>query len=141
MTQSRPVTPSEPESASELLRTRYGPARRTSPLLIIAVAMVAVLFVGWVIWAGLQQADQDVRWRTVGYSHSTNSSVTVEFDVFKPAGTTVTCVVRALDLQSSEVGRAEVPVTASGADTSVVYTLAVTERPNTAEVFSCQVDE
>jgi SAM-dependent methyltransferase len=75
------------------------------------------------------------------FPHSTDSSITVEFDVFKPAGSTVTCLVRALDLQSSEVGRAEVPVTSTQPDANVVYRLAVTERPNTAEVASCRLDQ
>lgn len=141
MTQSRPATAGEPLGAEELLAQRYGPARRTSPVLIFAVFVSAILFVGWVVWAGFHQADQDVRWRTVGYSNSTDSSITVEFDVFKPAGSTVTCLVRALDLQSSEVGRAEVPVTSTQPDANVVYRLAVTERPNTAEVASCRLDQ
>jgi len=109
-------------------------------VLILAVAVTGALFVSWVVWAAVQQAQQDVRWRTVGYSDSTDSEVTVEFDVFKPAGSTVTCLVRALDVHSSEVGRAEVPVTSTQSDANIVYRLAVTERPNTAEVVSCRVD-
>jgi hypothetical protein len=123
-----------------MLRTRYGSNRGRQKYLIIAIVSVGVLFVGWVIWAGVQQADQAVRWSTVGYSNSSATSVTVEFDVFKPSGSTVICLVRALDLQGSEVGRAEVPVTSAGSDTNVVYALPVTARPNTAEVVRCRLD-
>jgi len=123
-----------------MLLARYGPARRRPKLVIITTATLGALFLGWVIWAGLEQADQDIRWSTVGYSNSSDTSVTIEFDVFKPPGSTVICLVRALDLQSAEVGRADVPVISSGADANVVYTLLVTARPNTAEVTRCRLD-
>ena len=108
---------------------------------IVTLGILGALFVGWVVWAGVQQADQDVRWSTVGYSDSSSTSVTIEFDVFKPSGSSVTCLVRALDMQSSEVGRAQVPVASAESDVNVTYALAVTAQPNTAEVVSCQLDQ
>jgi hypothetical protein len=99
-----------------------------------------VLFVGWVIWAGWGQADQQVRWRTVGYVDNAGNSVTVEFEVFKPQDEDVVCIVRALDLNSKEVGRAEVLVSTPQSDVNITYDLQVTERPNTAEVFDCRLD-
>jgi hypothetical protein len=107
--------------------------------LLVAVAVLVVAFLGWVVWAALQQAGQDVRWRTVGYSDVSDTAVTVEFDVFKTAGTEVTCLVRALDFDGNEVGRADVAVAAGPSDAHVVYALPVTARPNTAEVVSCSV--
>jgi hypothetical protein len=104
----------------------------------MAVALLAVPFVAWVVWAGLLQGDQDVRWNTTGFRDVTDTSVLVDFDVFLPAGTTVTCTVRALDQRGIEVGRAEVPVRSSTGDTGVVYPLAVTARPSSAFVESCR---
>ena len=105
-----------------------------------AIALTAVLFVGWVIWAAWGQADQEVRWRTVGYTVNGNQSVTVEFEVFKPQDEDVVCLVRALDLKSNEVGRADVLVSTPQSDVNITYDLQVTERPNTAEVLDCRLD-
>jgi len=141
MTQSQPAEPTLSADQQALVRARYGAAQQRPWLSIVALAILGALFLGWVVWAGVQQADQDVRWRTVGYFTSSDTSVTIEFDVFKPAESTVICLVRALTIDSAEVGRAEVPVTSPQADANVTYTLSVTERPNTAEVESCRLDE
>jgi hypothetical protein len=128
-----------PEQQALLMR-RYGSRRTRSWPLVAAVAVTAVLFVGWVIWAGWGQADQQVRWRTVGYVDTAANSVTVEFEVFKPQDEDVVCIVRALDTNSKEVGRAEVLVSTPQSDVNITYDLQVTERPNTAEVFDCRLD-
>ena len=124
----------------ELMASRYGiPDHRSRPLLI-TIALLAVLFVGWVVWAATEQANQDVRWVTVGYSDVSDSSITINFDVFKPAGTNVVCTVRALDTFSVEVGRADVPIAAQESDAHVTYTLKVTSRPTSVDVTNCQLD-
>lgn len=102
------------------------------------VAFVVLPFLGWVVWAGLLQADQDVSWSTTGFGDVTETSVTVEFDVYLPSGSEVTCTVRALDSRAVEVGRAQVPVTSNSANTHVVYALPVTARPSSAFVDSCR---
>jgi hypothetical protein len=130
---SAPLT----DAQRTLLAERYGPARRTPVALLVVVGLLGAAFLGWVVWAALQQADQEVRWRTTGYSDVTDTSVTVEFDVFKAAGDTVVCTVHALDDRSAVVGRAEVPVAGDRADVHVVYALPVTNRPTTAEVTRC----
>lgn len=119
------------------LEERYGAGR--SPLALgIVVALVALPFLGWVVWAGLLQAEQDLRWSTTGFRDATDTSVVIEFDVFLPAGSEVTCTVRALDRRGVEVGRAEVPVTSDSSDTRVVYALQVTARPSSALVETCR---
>jgi len=114
----------------------------TSSLVAIA-ALVVVPFLGWVVWAGLQQADQDVRWETVGFDNgpadAANSSVQINFDVFYPAGSSLECTVRALDADGIEVGRADVPIEAEGTSASVDYSLAVTARPSSAFVQTCRL--
>jgi hypothetical protein len=104
----------------------------------LVVALVVLPFLGWVVWAGLLQADQELRWSTTSFGDITETSVTVEFDVFLPAGSEATCTVRALDSRAVEVGRAEVPVTSDTADTHVVYALPVTARPSSAFVEGCR---
>ncbi len=126
-----------PDVDLDHLQQRYGTGR--SPLAIgLVVGLVVLPFLGWVVWAGLLQADQDLTWSTTGFADESDSSVVVEFDVFLPAGSAVTCTVRALDRRGVEVGRAEVPVTSDSSDTHVVYALPVTARPSSAFVDSCR---
>lgn len=122
------------------LSSRYGTDRRRWGAVLVAV-MVLVPFVSWVIWAAYEQADQDLRWETVGFSDITDQTVTVRFTVYLPAGSTAECVVRAMDIDGVEVGRALVPIEADGGTASVVYALPVTERPSTAFVQTCQLEE
>ncbi len=119
------------------LQRRYG-TRQARWGVWLALAIVALPFVGWVVWAGLVQGDQEIRWSTTGFRDTTNTTVVVDFDVFLAAGSEATCTVRALDSRGLEVGRAEVPVRADGSSVSVVYALAVTARPSSAFVDSCR---
>ncbi len=104
----------------------------------LVVALVVLPFLGWVVWAGLLQADRDLSWNTTGFGDVSETSVVVEFDVFLPAGSGATCTVRALDRRGVEVGRAQVPVTSDTPDTHVVYALPVTARPSSAFVDDCR---
>lgn len=113
--------------------------------MIVVAALVVVPFLGWVVWAGLQQADQEVRWETVSFDSgpegSAPSSVQINFDVFFPAGTSLECTVRALDADGVEVGRADVPVNAAGTSATVDYALQVTARPSSAFVQTCRLTD
>lgn len=140
MSTPQPPAALTPEQRARL-QERYGSAHRSPVGLLLAVAVLVLAFLGWVVWAAFQAAHADVRWRTVGYTDVTDTSVTVSFDVFKDAGTPVTCLVRALDEASNEVGRAEVPIDAARSDAHVVYALPVTHRPTAAEVTSCAVTD
>ena len=124
----------------EHLHARYG-AGQSRWGVAAAITLVALPFVAWVVWAGVLQGDQEVRWNTTGFREAGPTSVLVDFDVFLPAGTTVTCTVRALDRRGIEVGRAEVPVRSATSDVSVVYPLAVTALPSSAFVESCRPAE
>jgi hypothetical protein len=68
--------------------------------------------------------------------------VVITFEVTRPAGRAVSCVVRARSRDGAEVGRAVVPVPASGGNGSVVVThaLPTRARPVTGEVEGCGVD-
>lgn len=132
------LAPLDPDADVAHLHARYGSSR---PPLVLAVgaALVVASFLGWVVWAGLGQADRELRWSTTGFDNSSSTSVIVEFDVFLPAGADVVCVVRALDDNGVEVGRADVPVVADGTDVHVVYALPVTARPSSALADSCRL--
>lgn len=124
----------------EALRRRYGTDRSRAGVLVV-IALVAIPFLGWVVWAGLQQAHQEIRWQTVGFSDATDESVSINFEVVMSPGSSAECTVRALDVQGVEVGRAQVPVTGQDDTTRVDYDLAVTARPSSAFVDSCRLAE
>ena len=107
----------------------------------IVAALVIVPFLGWVIWAAFEHANQELRWETIGFSDVTDQSVTVNFDVSFPAGSSAECTVRAMDVHGVEVGRAQVPVQSDGTSATVVYALSVTARPSSAFVESCRLTE
>ena len=122
------------------LSARYGTDRRPWGVAIVAT-LVIVPFLGWVIWAAFEHANQELRWETIGFSDVTDQSVTVNFDVSFPAGASAECTVRAMDVHGVEVGRAQVPVQSDGTSATVVYALPVTARPSSAFVESCRLTE
>jgi len=130
-----------PDADIARLRARYGTDSSRLGLALVA-SLVIVPFLCWVVWAGVQRADQDLRWESVSFDNSSSTSVTITYDVFFPADAdTVTCTLRALDADGVEVGRAQVPVEAGGASTGVVYALPVTARPSSAFVETCRLTD
>ena len=92
------------------LADRYGaaasPRRRRTRLAAGAVA--ALLALGWVVWAGLGQADADVRASDVGFRIVSDQRVDVTYDVGKDPGRTAVCTLQALDRGKGTVGVAQV---------------------------------
>jgi hypothetical protein len=72
--------------------------------------VLATAGLAWVVWAGLGQAEADVRWTDLGYQVIDNSRVSVTYDVGKDPGATAVCSLRALDRQKSAVGIAQVTI-------------------------------
>lgn len=129
-----------PGSDAAALSSRYGTDRPRYGAWLVALA-VLVPFIAWAVWAAVEHADQDLRWETSGFSDITDKSITVQFTVYLPPGSSAECVVRAMDIDGVEVGRATVPIDSEGGSTSVVYALPVTAQPSTAFVETCQLEE
>jgi Domain of unknown function (DUF4307) len=105
-------------------------------LVIIAAAALGVR---------LYQAYGDPMYRpqVIRYSDITDSQVVVEFRVTVPPGGSAVCVVRARSRDGTEVGRAEVRLTAPrGAERAQTsYRLSTSARPVTGEVPRCRALE
>jgi hypothetical protein len=108
-------------------------------------AVTAILTIG-VVAAGLVAAwrlsdlygQTEVSERLLGFDDSVPGQVTVEFEVYKPAGEGATCAVRSRDLAGAEIGYAEVEIPADDAThVEMAYPLAVEGVPNTGEVLRC----
>lgn len=65
------------------------------------------------------------------------AEVKVTFDVNRPDGEPVQCLVRARDRQGAEIGRALIRVPAGRRHVVVTHTLPTKGRPNTGEVLGC----
>lgn len=93
---------------------RYGD--RSAPLprrTVVAVAsLVAVVSVAWIGWAALGRPDARIKGTTVGYRVLDATTVEVTYDVSRPPGTEVDCVLRALDRAKATVGTVTVRVPA-----------------------------
>jgi len=92
------------------------------------------------IWWGLASTVGQVTWTDLGYQHATDRSITVMYDVHRPVGHDVSCVVQALDNRHGPVGAVTVRIPA-GEQASVhqVTTVQTTTRAVTGVVQGCSV--
>lgn len=103
------------------------------------VGTVGVLLgVAAVVWYGLATTVGSVRPEVTAYRVESDTSIVVEYDLHRPAGTAVTCRVAALDSTRGRVGTVEDAVPAEG-PTSVhrVVRLRTSVRAVTGVVDSC----
>ncbi len=123
---------------------RYGEDRpqwhRT--LARVLTAALALVALGWVVWAGLGLAQRDVRWQDVGFDvqDATTVDVTFEVTVYADEGAArVTCTIEALSSRYVVVGRVDVPVEGTGGGTVRRTASVLTqEQATTAGVKECR---
>jgi hypothetical protein len=113
------------------------PAPGTEKWWLIGVLGCAV-GVAAAVWFGLSMSLGKVTWTDTGYRVVDDRTVEVDFDVHRPAGQAVSCVVRALDQGYGTVGTVEVAIPASP-ERSVhrQVTVRTTTRAVTGVVKSC----
>ena len=99
-----------------------------------------VLGCAMAVWFGLASTVGHPSWTVRGYHVIDDQSVDVTYLVSRPAGSDVTCVIRAMDRSFGTVGLVEVHVPASNAS-SVQRTTRVrtTARAVTGVVKSCTI--
>jgi hypothetical protein len=109
------------------------------PLVVAAVALLAVAFGAWLVWAGLYHSTPEVSARVTGFRVADDNQVRVTVQIERAAGQAVTCLVRAQAADHAIVGEREV-VLPAGEETSLQRTVVVrTERPATTGVLAgCQ---
>ena len=87
------------------------PAPGTAKWWVVGIVGVAV-GVALAVWLGLSYSVGQVTWTDTGYRVVDDRSVKVDFDVHRPEGQAVTCVVQALDQAFGTVGTVEVRIPA-----------------------------
>jgi hypothetical protein len=90
------------------------------------------------IWFGLSATLGQPSWQTLGYKVVSDQQVRVDFEVYRPGGTALTCTVEALARDFSPVGTSSVRVPASADETTrMSATLRTTSRAVTGQVKTC----
>ena len=90
------------------------------------------------IWFGLSATLGQPSWQTLGYKVVSDQQVRVDFEVYRPGGTALTCTVEALARDFSPVGTSRVQVPASAEETTrLSATLRTTSRAVTGQVRTC----
>ncbi len=121
------------------------PSRKTLPrpapgqLKWWVIGAVGILAgVGLAIWFGLSATLGQPSWQTLGYKVVSDQQVRVDFEVYRPGGTALTCAVEALARDFSPVGTSSVTVPASADETTrMSATLRTTSRAVTGQVKTC----
>jgi hypothetical protein len=121
------------------------PSRKTLPrpapgqLKWWVVGAVGILAgVALAIWFGLAATLGQPSWQTLGYKVVSDQQVRVDFEVYRPGGTALTCTVEALARDFSPVGTSNVRVPASADETTnESVTLRTTSRAVTGQVRTC----
>jgi len=123
------------------LDERYGrtPRARRRARIVgwIAGSAVALVFLAWVVWAGLDGTAPDLETRDTGYQ-LTDDTATARFEVTVAPGTAVRCAVEALSEDFEIVGWKVVDIPASDERTrSFVETVRTTMPPTTGLISRC----
>jgi len=122
------MTVTEPRSLDERYGRTPSKRRRDRTLFIVAGAVFAAVLVGWVVWAGLDQANGSLDTVDVGHKIVDSRTVRVSFQVSMPEGSTASCALQAQNEAHGIVGWKIVEVPAS-----TKYTTSYTEVVRTSE--------
>lgn len=107
---------------------------------VIGGVLFTLVLLGFVVWAGVGNAKDDVSWRDLGYHVDSPSQVTARWELTKPKDRSVTCLVRALDKGYGVVGSKEVQVPAGRELVDTTTVLRTTSLAVTGTVRSCILD-
>lgn len=98
---------------------------------------VAVVFIAWVVWAGLDGTAPQLEVRDTGFQ-LTETTATARFQVTVDPGTKVRCAVQALNESFEIVGWKVVDLPPSDERTrGFVETVRTTMEPNTGLIYRC----
>lgn len=124
-------------STQDLLAERYGaPAPWRRPALRTAVAVVALVFGGWLAWVVWEQATPEVASGELTFSIVDDSTATATFMVEVADGVEATCTVRAYSEDHTIVGSVAF-VPEPGATGRVTQEISTDRRATSVELLGC----
>ncbi|UWM50863.1 DUF4307 domain-containing protein [Streptomyces carpaticus] len=111
---------------------------RTDRRLKITGLVLGVLLLAFVGWAGVHYiSGQKVTGEVTGFTVTSDTEVSVNIAVRKPASATGVCTVRSQAADGLEVGRAEFRFEEDGDALHRTVVLKTTERATSAELMGC----
>nr|WP_228506533.1 DUF4307 domain-containing protein [Plantibacter sp. VKM Ac-2880] len=130
----------------DAIAARYGRTSRNRArdrrLIWSAAAAFAVVFVAWVVWAGLDGSRPSIESRNTAHEIVDDTLVSVSFEVTGPQDTPMACSVQALNEQFAVVGWKVVELPPSEQRTrNLTELVRTTELSNTGVVDTCWVVE
>ncbi|WCC80413.1 DUF4307 domain-containing protein [Cutibacterium equinum] len=121
----------------ERIANRYPKQNRTPWVVLILV--LAVILIGWTVWAGLHHADQPVRASLHGYQAVSDTRVDVTINLHRPDPSVEgSCVLVATGADHVRVGETTVRFPASSSKDETIHASVKTfSRAVTAELAEC----
>lgn len=122
----------------EHIQQRYGYKKPTLIPRLISVVLIGVTVAG-ATFIFLKSKDKNVDAQLKSFVVNSDTSVLVNWEIARPANTTVYCVIRAQNDQRVDVGYATVTVEKPGNLTKVNFSYALTTESKAvlAEVLGC----
>jgi hypothetical protein len=124
------------------LDSRYGRTaghrRRQKAIAWVAGALIAAVFVAWVVWVAFDGTSATVEARDVGHLVVDDRTVRVDYEVSMPPGTAAQCAVEAQNDTHAIVGWKIVDIDASERFTRAFSTTVITtETAVTGLIYQC----
>jgi len=113
--------------------------QRILAVLLGALFIALLVAVGYLLYSRFV-GDTEVRARVISYTVASDSTVILDVEASKPAGSKAYCVIRSRGADGAEVGRDVAVLDATGTDDRVVrgdFTLTTTARGITGELGQC----
>ncbi len=125
--------------AAERLRRRYPRSRLPRPLVVAAVAVIAVVGLGWLVWAGYRHATPQVDAQVATYVVKNDRSIAVVLTVERrDPSIRATCRIVAQATDFETVGEVEVAVPPGDRRlTNLDVTIVTLRRATTAVSKGC----
>jgi hypothetical protein len=117
---------------------REGRTRRTVPIILMALVVVASLAVTIKLYEQFGQTEYQAQ--IVGWDSPTDTRILIHFTVSVPAGEPAKCTLRARDYGGNELGRRDVVVHPVGDATTIDAREAVTTtaKASVGDVLGCE---
>lgn len=148
-TTDRPDAPANPTGARPVLgvedvrriAARYPRRALGGPFGWALLIVLAAVFLGWVVWAGLGQATPDVAAQVSSFSASSDSLVRVSVDVQRAdTSSPAVCTLTAVGTNGISVGELDIRVPAGGSTMTTVTTdVRTTDHALSANVTNCRI--
>ena len=136
------MSTSTPSEVAERLRLRYPRSPLPRPVVVVVVAVLAVVFLGWLLWTAALHSRPPVSGQVASYEVLSDTEIAVTVTVDRPdPSQRVICSVFAQSADFQTVGaidRLEVPARAEKL-VNVNVTLKTLRRATSASVKSCSL--